>query len=329
MLLLLLILMVGLILATSFLSSLTEAVLLSLNPLELRLQESRGVEKAGKWLAIKQNIERPIAAILVFNTASNTGLATLAGAIFIQGFGTEWLWLFSLILSGAILFGGEMAPKIIGVHHAARLAGPLLRPLQVMLWLAYPLVSVMERFCERLKSKSPTSLASSSDQIMDIITLVQAAKAEQAIHNREEIIIIHAATLSARRIKSVMVPANGVRIFDTRKSFVENVRLAGEKLHRSYPVSPDGTLGNVTGYIRVRELFLDNLLDNLLAEQEPDWTRRVRPVLRMDKDASLTHLLASFLENREIAALVQGNGESNVGWVTLDDVTETLMGARR
>ncbi len=323
MLLLSLIVLVGLILATSFVCSLTEAVLLSLNPLELRLEESRGGEKAGKWLALKQRIERPIAAILVFNTAANTGLATLAGAIFIQRFGAEWLWAFSFVLSIAILFGGEMAPKIIGVHHAARFAGPLLRPLQAMLWIAHPLVSSMERFCERLKSK-PSAKASSSDQILDIITLVQAAKAEQAIHNREEIIIIHAATLSARRVRTVMVPATAVKIFDSRKSLVDNVRQAGAKLHRSYPVSPDGTLGNVNGYVRVRELFVDNLL----AEEPSDWTKRVRPVLRMDGDSSLTHLLAEFLENREIAALVLKGPESKIGWVTLDDVTETLMGAR-
>lgn len=324
MLLLSLVLLVGLILATSFLSSLTEAVLLSLNPLELRVEESKGGTKAGKWLEFKQRIERPIAAILVFNTASNTGLATLAGAIFIQQFGSEWLWVFSLILSGAILFGGEMAPKIIGVHHATRFAGPLLRPLQAMLWIAHPLVYLMEGFCERLKSKKQSS-TSSSDQIMDIITLVQAAKAEQVIHNREEIIIIHAATLSARRVRTVMVPATGVKVFDTRLSLVENVRQAGEKLHRSYPVSPDGSLTNVTGYIRVRELFVDNLLGDV---PSPDWTQRIRPVLRIDRNASLTQLLASFLENREIAALVQGAEGNNLGWVTLDDVTETLMGAR-
>jgi CBS domain containing-hemolysin-like protein len=323
MLLFLLILLVGLILAVSFVCSLTEAVLLSLNPLELRLQESRGGKKAGKWLALKQRIERPIAAILVFNTSANTGLATLAGAIFIQRFGTEWLWVFSFVLSVAILFGGEMAPKIIGVHHAARFAGPLLRPLQVMLWIAYPLVSAMEGFCERLKSKTPAK-ASSSDQIMDIITLVQAAKAEQAIHNREEIIIIHAATLSARRVRSVMVPASGVRVFDRRASLPENVRQAGKKLHRSYPVSPDGTLENVDGYVRVRELFVENLL----TEGRADWAERVRPVLEVEGEASLTHLLATFLENREIAALVKGRDGSKIGWVTLDDVTETLMGAR-
>ena len=58
----------------SFVCSLTEAVLLSLNPLALQLQSSRGVKSAARWLQLKQQIERPISAILVFNTAANTGL---------------------------------------------------------------------------------------------------------------------------------------------------------------------------------------------------------------------------------------------------------------
>ena len=323
----LLVLLVAIILAvivTSFLCSVTEAVLLSLNPLELRVKESKGIKGAGRWLVLKNQIERPIAAILVFNTLANTGLATLAGALFIQVFGAEWLWLFSLVMTVFILFGGEMAPKIIGVHHANRLAGPLMRPLEWMLRVAHPVVYLMDRFCEKLKSKD-TAKASDSDHIMDIITLVQAAKAEQAIHNREEIIIIHAATLSARRVRNTMVPAGGVKVFDQRRSLVENVRdLAGDKLHRSYPVSDDGTLDSVTGYVRVRELFEKNLL----REGDSDWRALIRPVLRIDGRSSLTQLLAAFLENREIAALVRSSDDSAIGWITLDDVTETLMGAR-
>lgn len=323
MLLVSLILLIALILAVSFLCSMTEAVLLSLNPLELRMEQSKGTAGAERWLALKNRIERPIAAILVFNTGANTGLATLAGAIFIQRFGADWLWLFSCILTIAILFGGEMAPKIIGVHHAARFAGPLLRPLEWMLKIGYPLVSLMETFCERLKSKTPVK-SNSSDHIMDIITLVQAAKAEQAIHNREEIIIIHAATLSARRVRTVMVPSPAVKMFDVRKTLLENVRDAGEKLHRSYPVSSDGTLEGVEGYVRVRELFVHNLT----GDDPLNWQGSIRPVLRINGKASLTQLLAAFLEDREIAALVLSDDGTHIGWVTLDDVTETLMGAR-
>ena len=62
------------VLVISFTCSLTEAVLLSLNPLSLKLQKTRGEEMASRWLALKHQIERPVSAILVFNTLANTGL---------------------------------------------------------------------------------------------------------------------------------------------------------------------------------------------------------------------------------------------------------------
>ena len=319
---LLLLLTVLTVLFISFVCSLTEAVLLSLNPLSLRLQEKKGSAVSGRWLKLKNNIERPISAILVFNTLANTGLATLAGALSAQVFGSDWLWLFSVIISGLVLFGGEMAPKIIGVHHAERFAPHLIRPLTVMLWLCHPLVLLMEKFCTRLKQKAEAR--TQSDQIMDIITLVQAAKAEQLIHGREEIIIIHAATLSARRVKTAMVPHEAVKVFDSRLSLLENVQAAGGKLHRSYPVSPDGTLTNVTGYIRVRELFVQNLT----TPETADWKQLIRPALHIDGKASLTQLLALFLDKQEVAALVDSPGGSIQGWITMDDVMKILMGAR-
>jgi len=317
----LLVLTVLTVLGVSFLCSLTEAVLLSLNPLSLKLQEKKGSSVSGRWLKLKNQIERPVSAILIFNTLANTGLATLAGAISAAVFGSEWLWLFSVIISVLVLFGGEMAPKIIGVHHAEKLAPRLIGPLTWMLRLCHPLVVLMEKFCERLKSTSDTR--TQSDHIMDIITLVQAAKAEQLIHNREEIIIIHAATLSARRVKTAMVPHEAVKVFDTRLSLLENVRNAGEKLHRSYPASPDGTLDHLTGYIRVRELFVQNL-----TTPDSDWRDLIRPVLHIDEKASLTQLLTLFLEKQEIAALVDDPQNQITGWITMDDVMKVLMGAR-
>lgn len=310
------------VLAVSFLCSLTEAVLLSLNPLSLNLRSSQGEVMAARWLALKNQIERPVSAILVFNTVANTGLATLTGALFATVFGAEWLWVFSVVFTVAVLFGGEMAPKILGVHHAEWFAPRLLGPLTWLLWLCHPLVVVMEKFCERLKNPSPVG-RSASEHIMDIITLVQAARAEQVLHNREEIIIIHAATLGSRRVKSVMVPLGAVRSFNRALTLTENVKLSGPKLHRSYPVDGSGSLDEVRGYVRVRELFVQNLTDSTA-----DWTSQVRPVLRIRGDATLTQLLALFLERDEIAALVEDSAGEITGWVTLDDVTETLMGAR-
>lgn len=314
------------VLAMSFICSLSEAVLLSLNPLALRVQQKKdgtGPSVASRWLAMKNRIERPVSAILVLNTLANTGLATLAGAVFVQVFGEHWLWLFSVIISVAVLFAGELTPKILGVHHAERLAPKVIGPLTWMVRLCLPLVIIMEKFCQRLKTTT-TGDKTKSDQIMDIITLVQSARAEQLLHNHEEIIMIHAATLSARRTKTAMVPREAVKVFDQRKSLLENVTALGPKLHRSYPVSSDGTLEHITGYIRVRELFVQNLADPAAA----DWRQLVRPVLHIDEKASLTQLLTLFLEKQEIASLVDNQGGLITGWVTMDDVMKVLMGAR-
>lgn len=322
MLLLTFILACGTVICVSFLCSLSEAVLISLNPLTLKVQHSNGVVAAGRWLALKNHIERPISAILIFNTLANTGLATMAGALFVQLFGADWLWVFSVLLTVVVLFGAEMAPKMLEVHHAERLAPRLIGVVSVMLWICHPVVVVMDGFCQWLKGPQRES-PRVSDTIMDIITLVQAAKAEQVLHNREEIIILHAATLSARRVRSSKVPREAVKVFDCRKTLAENVCAVGPRLHRSYPVSPDGSLEKAHGYIRVRELFVRNLTN-----RESDWSPLVRPLLRVSETASLTQLLALFIENHEIAALVTRKDGQTSGWITMDDVTQVLMGER-
>ena len=313
------------VIGMSFVCSLSEAVLLSLNPLSLKLQEKKlgRDSSAAKWLVMKNHIERPVSAILVFNTLANTGLATFAGALFVDQFGSQWLWLFSVIMCVTVLFAGELSPKILGVHHAEHLAPRVIGPLTWMVRLCHPVVVLIERFGQRLKS-SATKNQTKSGQIMDIITLVQSARAEQLLHNQEEIIMIHAATLSARRIHTAMVPREAVKVFDQRNTLQENVTALGPKLHRSYPVSADGTLETITGYIRVRELFVQNLADPTAA----DWKQLIRPVLHIDEKASLTQLLALFLRKQEIASLVDNRGGLITGWITMDDAMKVLMGAR-
>jgi putative hemolysin len=307
-------------LSISALCSLMEATLLSLNPLWLKSRSSTAMPSAKACLELKQRIERPISAILVANTLANTGLPTIAGAIFLRLFGASWLWAFSLSLTIAMLIFGELAPKIVAVRRAPNLAPKLLLPLRIVMRLFGPVADAAQRLSDRFApERSPTR---SDSPIMDIITLTEAAKAEDSIHDREEIIIIHAATLSARRISASMTPADSVKIFRSDLSLRENLSCMDGFVPRACPVSDDGSLQSARGYVRMREL----LAAECLAGEAVDWRERVLPCPVVRASDSLTHLLAEFLEGDTIAALVRDEAGEYAGWVTMDDVTRVLMG---
>ena len=164
-----------------------------------------------------------------------------------------------------------------------------------------------------------------SDLIMDLVTRAGEARSAEAIQRQEEIMIIHAATLSARRIKTLMVPAGEVKTFHAGKTLRKNLLDLGTPYHRFYPVSADGSFEEPTGYVCLRELLLDKLLDG--EGKDPDWHRHIRPLQEVEASGPVTPLLTGFLDRKDAAALVKKDGKT-VGWVTMDDVVETLMGSR-
>ncbi|MDB6070446.1 MAG: Hemolysin, contains domain, partial [Verrucomicrobiales bacterium] len=119
-----------------------------------------------------------------------------------------------------------------------------------------------------------------------------------------------------------------IAVFDARKSLTENVAALGPKLHRSYPVSGDGTPHGITGYVRVRELFVNHLSDSTPGAAAPPWQNLIRPVLHIDERATLTQLIALYLDHAEISALVDNSQGGVSGWITMDDVMKVLMGQR-
>ena len=161
-------------------------------------------------------------------------------------FGAKWLWVFSLILSFTMLVFGELFSKILGVRRSAELAPKLLPPLQFTMKVFGPVALTAPYVCEKVTpGQQPKVL--NDNHIMDIITLTRAAQSENAIHNREEIIIIHAATLSARRGGRSMIPAETVKVFNSGLSLLENLAAMGSLVTRACPVSDDGSLEQVSG----------------------------------------------------------------------------------
>ena len=98
-------------LGVSFLCSVMEAALLSITPSKIALIAEKSPLIGRLCTKFKQDIEKPIAVILILNTAAHTFGASIAGAQFDKLFGSSHIWLFSLIFTLVMVQYTEILPR--------------------------------------------------------------------------------------------------------------------------------------------------------------------------------------------------------------------------
>lgn len=301
----------------SFVCSVLEATLLSLDDVHLEGKRKEGHRYAEVWQNMRKRIDRPIAAILILNTVAHTGGATVAGSAFDEIFGDEWIWLFSVIFTIVVLVGTEIIPKVIGVSYAERLA-PVAAPFLSFMTLALtPIIAVTEWLARPFKRKGGKRRMS----ISDLRTMADMARHERLISPEEGEIIINATKLRHLTVDSVMVPRDRMMLFDARQSNIANFETAATSLHTRYPVSQDGTVEGITGYVNFKEIVA-----MMPSRREAQIQPFIRPLSRLAAGASLNEALKSLLGRREHMALVEDEKHRVVGLVTLEDLMEEIVG---
>ena len=142
---------VGGALSVSFLCSIFESVLLSLTRPQIEVLVQKG-RRAGHLLSrFKENMDVPIAAILILNTAAHTIGAAVAGASYEDAFDSGTLWLFSILFTIAVLFFTEIIPKTLGVTYAPQLASPVAHGIRWLTTILHPFVKLSEKVSRSLR----------------------------------------------------------------------------------------------------------------------------------------------------------------------------------
>lgn len=305
-----------LVLGVSALCSLTEATTLSLNPLRLEAMKRQGHRHAAIWLELKQNVERPISAILIINTIANTGGATLIGYLYDKAFGHAWIWLFLAWFTLTLLYVSEIMPKFAGAVFGERLAPFLARPLQVATIALAPLINLTHVVAQHFRAAAGNVGPSATD----IEVLAQAARSHNVIALEQEKIIVNAAKLRQMKVADIMIPREWIVFLNLSLPTEENLRRARQALHTRYPVSPSGDIEGINGYINFKDLIA------FQEEESLHLDAFVRPILSLEPEMSVNAALRQLTARRYHIAVVYDARERVAGLVTLEDILEELVG---
>ena len=156
-------------LVVSFLCSIMEATLLSTPFSFITMKEEEGSKAAKHLRKFKQDIDRPISAILTLNTVANTAGAAGVGKQAALVLGEEWFGWVSAGLTLLILVFSEIIPKTLGANHWRRLVIPLTPIYRALVFLTFPFV-LMAEFITRFISPGQNATSVSREEVSAMVT---------------------------------------------------------------------------------------------------------------------------------------------------------------
>ena len=310
---------VSVVLIVSFVCSIFESVLLSVTRPQIEVLTREG-RSAGPLLArFKQNMDVPIAAILILNTAAHTIGAAVAGASYAEAFNPSTLWLFSILFTIAVLLLTEIIPKTVGVANATTLASPVAHGIRWLTVALRPLVILSEKVSRSLRRGTEAPVTS----IEEIRLLAALGRSEGAVGSRVASIIVGASQLGQLSARDVMLPRDEVRILSGTMDRQTALTAVYEAKHSRFPFTPTGDLDDFTGVILAKELLHWLLTHD---DDDIDWASLLLDPVVVPESVPLPKVLRTFQDSRRHLAFVVDEYGSVEGIATLEDVLEEIVG---
>ncbi|NND90783.1 MAG: HlyC/CorC family transporter [Granulosicoccus sp.] len=303
----------------SFLCSIWEAVLLSITPSFTQVQIQEGNDLGKALQEFKQNVDRPLAAILTLNTIAHTVGAIGVGsqATSIWGASIMATAVVPVLMTLAILLLSEIIPKTIGANYWRELAGFTVRSLKIVMWILAPLVFISQIITKALKKDKDASVFSRAD----FGAMAELGSQQGVFDEGESNILRNLLRFNTIFAKNVMTPRTVMIAADQHMSIRD---FHDEHPHLRFSRIPiyEQSSDHITGYV-LKAQVLKSLVDG--KGDEPLSSIR-REILAVKESFPIPDLFSHFTAKREHIAVVVDDFGGTAGLVTMEDVIETLLG---
>lgn len=301
----------------SFICSIMESVLLSINMPYISVLEKEKPKVASLLKQQKIGINKSIASILILNTIANTLGAAVVGAQAKSVYGNEALFYVSAILTFVILFFSEIIPKTIGAVYWKSLAPTSAYVIRFFIWITYPII-LMTLFVTQRISKDNESLSLSKEELLE--STLQSED-DGVIGEQESDYIENVLLLDKVKIKEIFTPRTVVYALDGERSLKDIIRTEEEIFKFSrVPVYQD-SIENVTGIVMTKKIFKQALIDDTVPLSYIQ-----KDIFAINENLPVSKALSLFIKKKEHMFLVYDSYDQTEGIVTLEDCVETVLG---
>ena len=328
----LLILYIFLTISLSFLCSILEAVLLSINTTFIKIEIKEGKKYAKTLSKLKNSIDEPLIIILTLNTIAHTVGAILVGVqakvayselnlentFFPGGISDEVLVGFvSTVMTIMILLFSEIIPKTIGAKYWNSLA----RFTTIFLSSIIPIFKysgilwILQAFTK--------SIGASKKELFfkreDISTIAEIAKEEGIIGKKDSNFIKNIVKLRNVSVKEIMTPYSVMVTADQNSTINEFYQKNPELVFSRIPILNENT---IEAYV-LKDTILESIINNKGGFKLKEIKR---PIIISTEGTKIPKLFDKLLKKREHISLIVDGEKNTIGIVTLEDIIETILG---
>ncbi|MCD6433063.1 MAG: DUF21 domain-containing protein [Sulfurimonas sp.] len=314
----LLILFFVLSVSVSFLCSILESVLLSVNMSFVAVLEKER-PTVGKLLKLhKENINKSIASILILNTIANTLGAAAVGAQAAMIFGNDAVVYVSIVLTFAILFLSEIIPKTIGAIYWKQLAPISAHVIRLFIWLTYPIILTTLFVTNRISKGSDDANSFTKEELLESMLL---GEDEGVIDEKESDVIENILNLDNIKVGEVLTPRSVVFALDEKMTIKEIIETKEDIFKFSRIPVYHESIEEVIGIVMTKRIFKQALEDDSVTLGSIK-----KNIFAINENIPVSKALDLFIDKKDHMFLVMDNYDQTEGIITLEDCVETILG---
>ena len=320
----------------SFLCSILEAVLLSINPTFIKIKIKEGKKYAEKLQVLKSSIDEPLIIILTLNTIAHTVGAIMVGVQAKIAYSTLnvedsysilgasvsedlLVGIVSAIMTLLVLVLSEIIPKTIGANYWHKLAPftTILLSSILPLFKYSGLLRILQFFTRIGFSEKKGSIFKRED----ISTIAEIAEEEGVLKEKDSDFIQNIVKFENVQLKEIMTPFSVMKIANENSTINDFYNKNNNLPFSRIPIFLNNK-NNIDYYV-LKDTILEKIIQKKGTLKLKDIKRKI---IKVNYESKVPILFDRLLREREHISLATDKNGIIMGLVTLEDIIETVFG---